>query len=81
MGGTGKHVNAKGFATVKTCPAANQQTDAMRFSKLVLVIASAELELKWELVIPSSLWEKGGRRTDWRILETSAIDREVEEEY
>ncbi|KAK6142189.1 hypothetical protein DH2020_003001 [Rehmannia glutinosa] len=30
MGGTGKYVNAKGFATVKTFPAANQQeTDGM----------------------------------------------------
>ncbi|PHT34438.1 Dirigent protein 10 [Capsicum baccatum] len=29
MGGTGKYVNAKGFATVKTFPAANQQTDGV----------------------------------------------------
>ncbi|XP_049379945.1 dirigent protein 10-like isoform X1 [Solanum stenotomum] len=29
MGGTGKYVNAKGFATVKTFPAANQETDGV----------------------------------------------------
>ncbi|KAK4358820.1 hypothetical protein RND71_021049 [Anisodus tanguticus] len=29
MGGTGKYVNAKGFATVKTFPAVNQQTDGV----------------------------------------------------
>ncbi|XP_059311434.1 dirigent protein 10-like isoform X3 [Lycium ferocissimum] len=29
MGGTGKYVNAKGLATVKTFPAANQQTDGV----------------------------------------------------
>ncbi|CAN4120004.1 unnamed protein product [Withania somnifera] len=29
MGGTGKYVNSKGFATVKTFPAANQQTDGV----------------------------------------------------
>uniref|UniRef100_A0A3Q7J253 Dirigent protein n=1 Tax=Solanum lycopersicum TaxID=4081 RepID=A0A3Q7J253_SOLLC len=30
MGGTGKYVNAKGFATVKTFPAANQETDGVQ---------------------------------------------------
>ncbi|KAK4370421.1 hypothetical protein RND71_009896 [Anisodus tanguticus] len=29
MGGTGKYVNAKGFATVKTFPTVNQQTDGV----------------------------------------------------
>lgn len=29
MGGTGKYVNAKGFATIKTSSAANQQIDGV----------------------------------------------------